>query len=135
MLFRSNLTKRQRFVTELEETWWRLWYTQVFDTLFPRGKWKYVQNNLKPGDICLKAWHSSLGKSRYVICKVSRVETDEAGVVRTAWVLSRPKDSREPSLPYKSKHLVEERVPIQRLVMICEGSKLSDEPTSVEDNN
>ena len=55
----------------------------------------------------------------YKDSRMNRVETDDKGLVRTAWVLMRPRDSREKSFPYRSKKLVSLKVGIQRLVLIC----------------
>ena len=48
-------------------------------------------------------YDKKVGKADYRISKVEKVETDNKGLVRTAWVLMRPRDSREKSLPYRSK--------------------------------
>ena len=58
---------------------------------------------------------------------MDRVETDDKGLVRTAWVLMRPRDSREKSLPYRSKKLIPMKVGIQRLVLICPAEMAEDE--------
>ena len=64
------------------------------------------------------SWHMS---------KVEKVETDDKGLVRTAWVLMRPRDSREKSLPYRSKKLISMKVGIQRLVLICPAEMVEEE--------
>ena len=34
----DKLTRRTKFVEEVEKEWWKLWYCQVWHTLFPRNK-------------------------------------------------------------------------------------------------
>jgi len=70
-----------------------------------------------------------VGKADYRICKVQEVEVDNKGLVRTVTVGMRPRDSREKSLPYKSKKLKALRLAVQRLILICpavEAKKLLD---------
>ena len=114
----DKLTRRIKFIEEVEREWWKLWFSQCWHDLFPRHKWKNPEENLRTGDICLKGYSSSLGKNRYVICRVGEVFPDENGLVRTVEIFSRPHDSREKSLPYKHKELVPERIAVQRLVLI-----------------
>ena len=47
-----------------------------------------------------------VSKDDYRISRVYRVETDDKELVRTAWVLMRPRNSREKSLRYRSNKLV-----------------------------
>ena len=115
----DQFTKRAAFITELETVWWNLWFTQAFDALFPLPKWKVRRDNLTPGDIVLVGWEAKMGKGQYRLARVKEVEKDEKGLVRTATVEMRPRDSREKSLPYRSKALYTMRVAIQRLVLIC----------------
>ena len=77
------------------------------------------RDNLTPGDIVLVGWEAKMGKGQYRLARVKEVEKDEKGLVRTATVEMRPRDSREKSLPYRSKVLYTMRVAIQRLVLIC----------------
>ena len=72
-------------------------------------------------------YEKKVGKADYRISKVDKVETDDKGLVRTAWVLMRPRDSREKSLPYRSKKLIPMKVGIQRLVLLCPGEMVEDE--------
>ena len=120
----DKLTRRTKFVEEVEKEWWKLWYCQVGHTLFPRNKWKTPKENLKTGDICLKGYDANLGKRRYVICRVGDVFPDQAGLVRTVEIWFRPRDSREPSLPYNNKNLVSEKISVQRLVLLIRGTEL-----------
>ena len=32
------MTRRARFIEEIEETWWRIWFSQVWDDLLTRGE-------------------------------------------------------------------------------------------------
>ena len=58
----------------------------------------------------MKGYDANLGKRRYVICRVGDVFPDQAGLVRTVEIWFRPRDSREPSLPYNNKNLVSEKI-------------------------
>ena len=66
-------------------------------------------------------------RADYRLCKVLSVEKDKKGLVRTAVVGMRPKDSREKSLPYTSKKLSELDVSVQRLVMVCPSENVPTE--------
>ena len=123
----DKYTRRQRYQDRVLSEWWDLWYAQVFSSLFPYTKWKKECKNVKPGDVCLVKYEKKVGKADYRISRVDRVETDDKGLVRTAWVLMRPRDSREKSLPYRSKKLVSMKVGIQRLVLICPAEMVEDE--------
>ena len=124
----DKLVKRMKFVEEVEREWWKLWFSTVFKDMFVRNSWKQKSENLRPGDICMKGYSSSLGKERYVLCRVDEVHPDEEGLVRTVTVLSRPRDSREKSLPYKTKLLVREKMSVQRLVLICRDENIPEDP-------
>ena len=123
----DKYTRRQRYQDKVLAEWWDLWYSQVFSSLFPYSKWKKECKNVKPGDVCLVQYEKKVGKADYRISKVDRVETDDKGLVRTAWVLMRPRDSREKSLPYRSKKLIPMKVGIQRLVLLCPAEMVEDE--------
>ena len=101
----SRLVKNQKRMEEVVGAWWNEWYSQVFSSLVPYKKWKDEKPNLKVGDVCLVKYDHKVGKADYRICKVQEVETDNKGLVRTVTVGMRPRDSREKSLPYKSKKL------------------------------
>ena len=95
-------------------------------SLFPYNKWKEEKENLEPGDVCLLKYEKKIGKGDYRLCKVETVEKDLKGLVRTVEVLMRPRDSREKSLPYKSKQMVMMKVPVQRLVLIEKSSRVQE---------
>ena len=122
----NRLVRRTKFVEEVENSWWRIWFVQCWKDLFPRNSWKVASENLRPGDICLKGYNSSLGPNRYVLCRVTKTFPDEDDLVRTVEVESRPRDSRERSLPYVSKDLVKEKMSVQRLVIICRKENIPD---------
>ena len=121
-----KLTKRIKFVEEVERQGWALWFCQCWQDFFPRNKWKKPEENLKIGDICLKGYSSALGRGRYVICCVGKVFPDVNGLVRTVEVWSRPRDSREKSLPYKTKQLVSEIMAVQKLVLISRADEIRE---------
>ena len=54
---------------------------------------------------------------------------DDKGLVSSVTVAMRPRDSRDPILPYKSKKLMEVELPVQRLVLIHPGLRLKDVAT------
>ena len=103
-----------------------MYFTQVFDSLFPLNKWKNRVANLNPGDIILLGWEAKLGKGKYRLAIVNSVETDYKGLVRTATIKMRPRDSCEKTLPYKSKELIKMTMGIQRLVLICLAENIPD---------
>ena len=95
-----------------------MFYVQVFDAMMPFTKWKETKANLGVGDIVLMGYEPKLGKGQYRLARVSSVETDRKGQVRTVEIECRPKSSREVGLPYKSKGLEKKRVSVQNLVLI-----------------
>ena len=74
------------------------------------------------GDICLLGWEAKLGKGQYRMCRVVEIEPDQNGLVRSVTVEFRPKDVRQKGLPYISKELVQDRVSVQRLVLLHPAS-------------
>ena len=123
----NKLTRRMKFIQEVEENWWSLWFSQVWQDLFPRQKWKDPANNLEIGDICLKGSIPTLGKAKYTLCRVTRTFPDENDLVRTVEVAARPRDSREPSLPYRNRDLFLEILPVQKLVLIARDHEIVDD--------
>ena len=55
-----------------------------------------------------------------------KIEEDAKGQVGTVTIAMRPRDSREKSLPYKSKKLKNLRMAVQRLVLICPAKKAKE---------
>ena len=84
------------------------------------NNWKKEDPNLKIGDVCLARYEHKLGKADFRICKV------EKDLVRTVMVDMRPRDSREKSLPYKSKKMRTMKLAVQRLVLICPAQEAKD---------
>ena len=101
----DRLIKNQKRVEEVVSAWWNIWYNQVFSSQLPYNKWKKKHPNLEIGDVCLVKYEHKVGKADYRICKVVEVEKDAKDLVRTVVVAIRPRDSREKSLPYKSKRM------------------------------
>ena len=122
----NRLAKNQKSLEEVVGAWWNQWYSQVFSSLVPYKKWKKEMANLAIGDICLVKYDHKVGKSDYRICKVVEVEEDAKGLVRTVTIAMRPRDSREKSLPYKSKKLKNLRLAVQRLVLICPAKEAEE---------
>ena len=122
----SRLAKNQKRMEEVLVAWWNQWFSQVFSSLVPYQKWKKEASNLAIGDICLVKYEHKVGKSDYRICKVVEVEEDTKGLVRTVTIAMRPRDSREKSLPYKSKKLKNLRLAVQRLVLICPAKEAEE---------
>ena len=80
--------------------------------------------NLSPGDICCIKYDKKVGKADYRLCQVVKATKDEKGLVRTVTVQMRPRDSREKTLPYKSKDMVNMETDVNRLVLITPASEL-----------
>ena len=59
------------------------------------------------------------GKADYRLCRVSRIEEDTKGLVRTVHVKLRRRDYRTKGLPYSGPDLIEMKTAVQRLVVIC----------------
>ena len=131
----NKLTRRMKFIHEIEEQWWNLWFHQIWQDLFPMNKWIEPRENLKPGDICLKGSTPSLKKGKYIVCRIKEAYPDEKGLVRTVLIQYRPQDSREKSLPYVSKDLKEERISVQRLVLIVRAKDIMSDDVLLSDGN
>jgi hypothetical protein len=58
--------------------------------------------------------------------KVIEVEKDAKGLVRTVMVAMRPRDSREKSLPYRSKKLKTLKLAVQRWVLVYPAQEEKD---------
>ena len=129
----DKYAKAVKLIEEIEEDWWDKWYSQVFDSLLPYRKWRKVERNFKIGDVCALRYENKLKpkKSDYRLCRVSRVEVDNKGLVRTVWVHMRKKDARTRGLPYDGANLVELKTGIQRLVLICAADDVLEVPNKV----
>ena len=122
-----KLTRRMKFIHEVEEQWWRMWFCQIWHDLFPRNKWIQERENLEKGDVCLKGYSQSLKKGKYIICRVIETNPDEKGPVRTVKINFRPQSSKEKTLPYISRDLKEEIISVQRLVLICKAKDIQND--------
>ena len=128
----DNFSRRACFVAELESLWWKMWFRQVFDSLFPYPAWKERKPNLSVGDICLLGWEAKLGKGHYKLCRVVATQSDERGLVRTVEVEHRPKNKTEPGLPYNSKKLIKSTFAVQRLILVARADEISAGPSAEE---
>ena len=102
----------------------------------PKAQLETACEEPEKGRYFLKGPGTKLGTSRYILCKVLDTEEDENGLVRSVLIGSRPRDSRDPSLPYRAKDLFIERVSVQRLVRLCTADRVpgpGDEPVEAED--
>lgn len=59
-----------------------------------------------------------MGKGVYMLCRVTKVEPDNHGVVMTVVIKCRPKISRDRSLPYVPKDLAWKTVSVQRVILL-----------------
>ena len=82
-------------------------------------KWKTEHRSLCVGDIVLVLYEKKVGKGTYRLGRVTDVHPDIHGVVRTVTVGLRKTDKREKLLPYVPKPLVEIRLGVQRIAVIC----------------
>ena len=97
--------------------------------MLPVAKWRKEHPNLEEGDIVLVKNSKKLGAAEYRYGRVVATRPDDKGLVRSVTVAMRPRDSRDPVLPYKSKKMTEVELPVQRLVLIHPGSRLEDVDT------
>ena len=110
--------ERLEFCEELETTWWRQFHAQVLPMLVPLSKWKQEYPNRKVGDIVL-VHYPGIKKADYRIARVSEVQLDEKGLVRTVEVLMRPRDKRvDGNAKYTHKDLQPLLVPVQRVALL-----------------
>ena len=130
----STMTRRQRYLRQVFSDWWQAWFQQNFQSLMTRKKWKFPERNLCVGDICLLKFTKSMTPAEFRYCVVQELELDNRGLARTVTVGLRPRDQREPSLPYKSKKLTQMRVPVQRLAVILPHDMVESLPDSEFDH-
>ena len=115
----DSLTRRQEVMRELEQTWWDMWIVQALPHLVPFKKWKTEYRSLQVGDIVLVLYDRKVGKGIYKLGRVLDVHPDSHGVTRTVTVGMRKTDKREKLLPYVPKPLVEVKLGVQRVAVIC----------------
>ena len=116
---KATLSRRMRYLSELETAWWRQFHCQAFASFLPFHSYKESKrhSNLRVGDVCLLKYENKI-KSDYRYCRVESVFPDDQGVIRTVNVKLRPRDKRDKALPYKAKAPVIMNVGVQRLVLI-----------------
>ena len=49
----DNIDRRMEVIKEMEDSWWSLWYKQVFPSLVPYRRWKTEHRNPRVGDVVL----------------------------------------------------------------------------------
>ena len=125
-----SLSRRMKYIAELETVWWRQFHCQVFASLLPFHSFKVSKRhiNLRVGDVCLIKYENKI-KADYRYCRIAEIFPDEEGVVRTVNVKLRPRDKRDNSLPYKYKAPVMMKVAVQRLVLIVPSENIENEVT------
>ena len=114
----DSVTRRQKVILELEQTWWEQWSIQALPHLVPYKRWKHEHRSLKVGDIVLVHYEKKVGKGIYKLGRITKVHPDSHGIVRTVSVGMRGKDSDKP-LPYVPRPLREIKLGVQRVAVIC----------------
>ena len=63
----GDLLKRISYVKDLEDTWWKMYYRQVFFNHLPYINDKAAKNhiNLEVGDVCLAFYDNKMSKGDY----------------------------------------------------------------------
>jgi len=56
----DQFTKREKFVEEVLNLWWDIWFREVFDSLFPLPKWKERLPNLEVDNICILRYEGKI---------------------------------------------------------------------------
>ena len=113
----DHFTKQAKYVAELSNTWWKLWFNQCFSSMLPFRGWVARQRNLEVGDIVMIKTPQKLGKHSYRMARVRERFLDEAGLCRRVSLEARPRGGNL-GLPYKSKDLYVFEMAIQRLILI-----------------
>ena len=131
----ENLTKRQQTMKEIEDTWWRQWFTQALPHLMPFKKWRTEHRNVQVGDIVLVMYDKVVGKGDYRLARVLRTHPDVHDRVRTVTVGFRKRNVREPILPYVAKPLEELTLGVQRLAVISPIEEQQTEDMESESQN
>ena len=120
-----NLTRRQAYTQNLLNSWWKLYYVQVFSNLLPFRRFKDTERhrNFQEGDVCFLKYDGKV-QSSYRLCRVSKIIPDEEDVVRTVEVILRPRNKAEKLLPFKSKKPNVIEVGVQRLALLVPNEEL-----------
>ena len=111
---------RLSFVEELERAWWYQYKVQYFASLVPSQKWLKAERNMCVGDIVLVEYKTKSFPGSYRLGRVTNVEIDEDGLVRTCTVLYKlvkpsAKVSKNVFTDVTTKEV---RLPVQRLILI-----------------
>ena len=114
---------RLKMMEKMFHDWWQMFYREAFFHMLPFRKWKKEFPNLLKNDICLLQFKGKLAPADYRMCRVTETYEDANGLVRTVQVALRPRDKREPLLPYSHKDLITMTVPVQRLVLLVPVSE------------
>ena len=70
----ATLSRRMRYLSELETAWWRQFHCQAFASFLPFHSYKESKrhSNLRVGDVCLLKYENKI-KSDYRYCRVEQV--------------------------------------------------------------
>ena len=92
----ENFQSRCKYVRELLDLCWKMWFNQVFPSLLPYDRYKGTKQyrNLKTGDICLLKYDGKVCGS-YRFCRVEDVKPDQNCDVRTVVIAMRPQNRIE----------------------------------------
>ena len=114
--------------------WWTLWFDQVWESLVPIKRWRQTSRNVVVGDIVLLRYVSKVAAPTFRYGKVLAVHPDNHGVVRDVTVGTRSRRGRkETPRSYHSRPLDQQRVPVQRLVMLLPLEEQSQLPPADPD--
>ena len=132
-------TKRLAYKQQLESDWWQQWKVQCFDYLIPTKTWTVEKRGVKVGDVVLISYDEKSKTGTYKLGRVSSVEIDADGLVRTCTVAYRLVRSDLPPeelrFYYKGLKYKEIRVPVQRLCMILPVEEQENSSFLEKENN
>ena len=107
---------------ETENSWWRQWSVQCFDSLLPTQAWNQKKRGVRAGDIVLVSYQDKSKTGTFRLGRVESVEVDKDGLVRTCTVQYRIVRADLPMedmrIYFKGLAFKFLRVPVQRLVVI-----------------
>ena len=111
---------RKSFIEELEAAWWYQYKVQYFDSLIPTRKWIETRRNMSVGDVVLIQYSSKSAPGTYRLGRVTDIEVDDDGLVRTCTVKYNLTKHANNTASRSTEDVVrkEVRVPVQRLVLI-----------------
>ena len=99
----QNLARVESAQARIIEEWRKKWLAQVFPDLVPRSKWKQTVRNLRVGDVGLLKYDKSHGSDSWRLARITRVDPDKDGLVRTINVSFRPRHVRDKGKKYRTK--------------------------------